>query len=101
MWVCVHGKISPGKGIHSCGSPRRGTGWYDGSWSRVPTILWERLARTVIYAAMGEDRSLRGQECQKTSGGVAVARKLAVLMHHLWVTGEVYKPLHNTHRQAS
>jgi hypothetical protein len=23
---------------------------------------------------------------------VAVARKLAVLLHHLWKTGEVYKP---------
>jgi hypothetical protein len=23
---------------------------------------------------------------------VALARKLAVLMHHLWVTGEVYQP---------
>jgi len=27
---------------------------------------------------------------------VAVARKLAVLLHHLWVTGDVYKPLHRT-----
>jgi hypothetical protein len=24
---------------------------------------------------------------------VAVARKLAVLMHRLWVTGELYQPL--------
>src|SRR5207302_3248091 len=26
---------------------------------------------------------------------VAVARKLAVLLHHLWATGEVYDPLYN------
>ena len=26
----------------------------------------------------------------------AVARKLAVLLHHLWVTGDVYEPLHRT-----
>ena len=26
---------------------------------------------------------------------VAVARKLAVLLHRLWVTGEVYDPLYN------
>jgi len=26
---------------------------------------------------------------------VAVARKLAVLLHRLWVSGEVYEPLHN------
>jgi len=25
---------------------------------------------------------------------VAVARKLAVLLHHLWVTGEVYEAVH-------
>lgn len=25
----------------------------------------------------------------------AVARKLAVLLHHLWITGEVYQPLYN------
>ena len=27
---------------------------------------------------------------------VAVARKLAVLLHRLWVNGEVYEPLHNS-----
>jgi len=26
---------------------------------------------------------------------IAIARKLAVLLHHLWVTGEVYEALHN------
>jgi transposase len=29
---------------------------------------------------------------------VATARKLAVLLHHLWVSGEVYEPLHNHSR---
>ena len=27
---------------------------------------------------------------------MAVARKLAVLLHRLWVTGEVYEPLRNS-----
>ncbi len=31
---------------------------------------------------------------------MAVARKLAVLLHRLWVTGETYEPLYNTHRGA-
>jgi hypothetical protein len=26
---------------------------------------------------------------------VAAARKLAVLLHHLWATGEVYDPVYN------
>ena len=32
---------------------------------------------------------------------VAVARKLAVLLHRLWVTGEVYEPLRNSHAALS
>ena len=31
---------------------------------------------------------------------VAVARKLAVLLHSLWVSGEVYEPLRNTRRSG-
>jgi transposase len=27
---------------------------------------------------------------------VAVARKLSVLLHHLWISGEVYEPLYNS-----
>jgi hypothetical protein len=29
---------------------------------------------------------------------VAVARKLSVLLHRLWVTAEVYEPLYNASR---
>jgi hypothetical protein len=32
---------------------------------------------------------------------VAVARKLAVLLHRLWVSGEVYEPLHHTLPEAA
>jgi transposase len=31
---------------------------------------------------------------------IATARKLAVLLHHLWVRGEAYEPLHNASRVA-
>jgi transposase len=31
---------------------------------------------------------------------VAVARKLAVLLHRLWVTGEVYDPHYNRKAQG-
>jgi transposase len=40
----------------------------------------------------------RGGKNAKKRAVVAVARKLAVLLHHLWITGEVYEPLHNTLR---
>jgi transposase len=55
-----------------------------------------------ILGPFGADSDLRrwGAELAKRGGKnarrrakVAVARKLAVLMHRLWVTGEVYEPL--------
>jgi transposase len=38
----------------------------------------------------------RGGRNGKKRAIVATARKLAVLLHHLWVSGEVYQPLHNS-----
>jgi hypothetical protein len=35
----------------------------------------------------------------KTKAIIAVARKLAVLLHRLWTTGQVYEPLRNAGRQ--
>jgi transposase len=37
----------------------------------------------------------RGGRNGKKRAIIATARKLAVLLHHLWVSGEVYEPLHN------
>jgi transposase len=37
----------------------------------------------------------RGGKSGKKRAIIAVARKLAVLLHHLWMSGEVYEPLHN------
>ncbi len=41
----------------------------------------------------------RGGKRAKKAAVVAVARKLGVLLHRLWVTGEVYEPLRNAHTQ--
>ena len=38
----------------------------------------------------------RGGKNAKKRAVVAVARKLAVLLHRLWVTGETYEPLRNS-----
>ena len=43
----------------------------------------------------------RGGRNGKKRAIVATARKLAVLLHHLWVSGEVYEPLHNCCRVAA
>ena len=43
----------------------------------------------------GQRIEARGGKTAKKVAVVAVARKLAVLMHVLWVTGAKYEPLHN------
>ena len=48
----------------------------------------------------GEKIASRGAKNAKKRAAVAVARKLSVLLHRLWVTGEVYDPLHNAHRRT-
>ncbi|HXY04623.1 MAG TPA: IS110 family transposase [Terriglobales bacterium] len=63
-----------------------------------------------ILGPFGEDSDLRrwGQKLAERGGKnakkravVAVARKLAVLLHRLWVGGEVYEPLRNSQKVMS
>ena len=49
----------------------------------------------------GLELASRGGATAKKKAVIAVARKLAVLLHRLWLTGEVYEPLRNTHRRAA
>ena len=46
----------------------------------------------------GEKIASRGGKNAKKRAVVAVARKLSVLLHSLWLSAEVYEPLRNTHR---
>jgi transposase len=48
----------------------------------------------------GEKLAARGGKNAKKRAIVAVARKLAILLHSLWVTGEVYEPLRNSGRRV-
>ena len=47
----------------------------------------------------GQKIASRGAKNAKKRAAVAVARKLSVLLHRLWVSGEVYEPLYNAHRR--
>jgi transposase len=60
-----------------------------------------------ILGPFGEDSDLRrwghklaarGGKNAKKRAVVAVARKLAVLLHRLWVSEEVYDPLYNSQK---
>ena len=48
----------------------------------------------------GEKIASRGAKNAKKRAVVAVARKLSVVLHRLWVTAELYDPLYNTHRRG-
>jgi transposase len=48
----------------------------------------------------GKKLAERGGKNAKKRAVVAVARKLAVLLHRLWVTGEKYEPLRNSQAAA-
>lgn len=60
-----------------------------------------------VLGPFGQDSDLRrhglkiaerGGKNAKRRAVVAVARKLSVLLHHLWVTAEAYEPLYNANR---
>lgn len=49
----------------------------------------------------GQKIAQRGGKNAKKRAVVAVARKLSVLLHHLWISAEVYEPLHNAGRSEA
>ena len=49
----------------------------------------------------GERIAARGGKNAKKRAAVAVARKLAVLLHRLWRDAEVYEPFHRLEREAA
>jgi transposase len=46
----------------------------------------------------GLEKQKEGGKKGKRRAIVGVARRLAVLLHHLWVSGEAYEPLYNQQR---
>jgi transposase len=83
------------------------------------TKAGDRLLRSLLVSAaqyilgpFGPDTDLRrfglrlaehGGKSAKKRAAVAVARKLSILLHRLWVTGEVYEPIgySEQHNQAA
>jgi transposase len=72
---------------------KEGDPYYEHSWCRL---------RTTFSAPWGVDSDLRrwgmklaehGGKRGKKRAVIAAARKLAVLLHRLWVSGDVYMPL--------
>jgi hypothetical protein len=58
------------------------------------------LAQDSRLRRWGLELASRGGKNGKKRAVIAVARKLAVLLHRLWSTGEVYEPLYRIEQTA-
>lgn len=68
--------------------------------------LLVQCAHHILRSRVDSDLQRAGLRIMRNGGHrsiavTAVARKLAVLLHHLWVTGEVYEPLRNHQPQEA
>jgi hypothetical protein len=67
-------------------------------------------AAQYVLGRYGPDSDLRrwglklageGNKSRRKQAVIAVARKLSVLLHHLWSSGEVYEPLRQAQLTAA
>jgi hypothetical protein len=100
IWDWCPVKMIRATTAHSCVSPRLVTHTCDDGWLGAHSTSWPFGPDTDLRRH-GEKLMQRGGKNAKKRAIVAVARKLAVLLHRLWITGEVYQPLRNSNRQAS
>jgi len=93
---CESGDSSPQLGISKSGNSHL-------RWLLVQAAQYtlSRLAPDSRLRRWGLTLTVRGGKNAKKRAVVAVARKLAVLLHRLWVTGEVYEPLYGIEPQAA
>jgi|ERR1041385_1325607 transposase len=90
------GDISPQLGI-----TKSGNGFLRRMLVQAAQYILGPLAPDSRLRRWGLELSRRGGKNSKKRAVIAVARKLAVLLHKLWVTGEVYEPLYGIESAAA
>ena len=96
------GEQDPALGISKAGNPRlRRTLVNCAHYMLGPFGPDTDLRRWGLGKAHPGAQESKGRSGNKKRAVVAVARKLAVLLHRLWTTGEVYEPLRNNQRQTA
>jgi transposase len=94
------GRRTPARASPRCTSVRKSIPICEPCWYKGRSTFWGHLGSTVISGALGTETGERGGKSGKKRAIVATGRKLAVLLHHLWVSGEEYEPLRNSNRRA-
>ena len=82
----------------SCTSARKAIPICERCWCKERNTFLGPFGIDCDLRRWGLKLAERGGKSGKKRAIVATARKLAVLLHHLWVSGEVYEPLHNSSR---
>jgi len=70
-------------------------------WCRERNYILGPFREDSDLRRWGQKLAARGGKNGKKRAVVTVARKLAVLLHRLWVSGGVYEPLRNSHKVTS
>jgi len=100
IWDCSRDEGTPGRASQQMHISKEGDPY-------LRTLLVQGAQH--ILGPFGPDCDLRrwglklaerGGKSGKKRAIIAVAGKLAILLHHLWVSGEVYEPLRNTQRRV-
>ena len=101
IWVCGPSVPNPEIAIRNWVSPKQVTHFSERRWFSALTKYWG-LGDQIRFCAAGAcvSQPRVGQNAKKRAI-VAVARKLAVLLHRLWVTQQPYDPLHGALPAAS
>lgn len=95
--------LVPGKKQSGDSDPKRGI------TKTGDALLRCQLTRAAHYImTFGEDSDLRrtahrllDRDKPRQVVGCAIARKLAVILHRLWASGDSYEPLHQNHRKLT
>ena len=93
---CVRSGANRARASRSCESPKKAMSTCASCWCKERTTFWAGAGRTRTCGVGVCRLAARGGKNQKKRAIVAVARKLGILLHRLWVTSEVYEPLRHS-----
>src|ERR1041384_3243464 len=96
MWVCGRGRATSGESEPQLRITKEGHFYLRKLLVQGAHCIMGRRGPDTDLKRWGLKLSARGGKNAKKRAVVAVARKLSILLHRLWVTGEVYEPLRNS-----
>src|SRR6266704_3406891 len=94
IWDCSPEEETRDRASRSCTSASKVTRICARCWCRARSTFW--VGADSDLRRWGLKLAERGGRSGKKRAIIGVARKLAVLLHRLWISGEVYEPLRNS-----